>query len=163
LPNGNKYPNSEPIGSLGEDKERVLREQCQKISVIIVDTLKPINEEKELYIFKKDEREAIVREFGCTPLVNFLDRTRQSDPSIQVIAKKAGLVFYGLQAEFESFCARPAAELANMQVQESLIARVKAIVKKTPGCLQMTNLQDARFATIFALFLEVKRALMCRC
>jgi len=95
--------------------------------------------------------------------VNFLDRTRQSDPSIQVIAKKAGLVFYGLQAEFESFCARPAAELANMQVQESLIARVKAIVKKTPGCLQMTNLQDARFATIFALFLEVKRALMCRC
>lgn len=137
------------IGSLSEGNLHQLRNMCKRIGAIIVDTLRPIRLEKELYIFKKDEKGAFSREFGDGSIANLLTRDAQSDPMKQMLFQIYGNFFMDLQAQFERFLARPASEVANKKIQRKFIDAVKTIVKNAPGCLQMTNLFNSHFATIF--------------
>jgi hypothetical protein len=81
------------IDSLSEEKLRQLRDMCERIGAIVIDTLKPIQLENELYIFKGGENGAFSREFGDRPIINFMNREDQSDPLKYMVFQMCENVF----------------------------------------------------------------------
>lgn len=147
--NSRIFEQLDKIDNLSEEKLRKLRNMCERIGAIIVDTLKPIDLERELYIFKPDEKDAFSREFGELPVLNLIDRETHSNPMYQIILQMSSGVFADVQAQFERFLSRPAIEIGNRKIQNAFIDSLKTIIKGSPGCLQHTNLRNAHFATIF--------------
>ena len=78
-----------------------------------------------------------------------MDRETQSSPMNQIILQMSSDVFVDIQAQFERFLSRPAVEIGNRKIQKAFIDSLKPTIKGSPGCLQVTNLLGAHFASIF--------------